>query len=262
MLAVEKQNNYLVVYNDNIKDLEDNNITFIFPIKEYSVGFPDTYNLDDVIPNSFILINRILDDKGIEKLKKDLKNFNKNIIGICFTDLGIINLIKNLGLKLIYMQNHNTTNYKSVNYYLNYVDSLIVSTDITREEIIKILDNTNKKLVVPYFMLVDVLYSRRNLLTNYTQEFNLKYKNMMELKESNSNTDFLAVENEYGTVIYPKKFIDYRSIKHNNILFYYINPLGLSKNELKDILNGKKFLNSNLGFLETPTYYDLKEVPK
>lgn len=259
-----KVNNYLItVTNKEILNLKAKNISFLFPVTGYSVGYTYTFSFEEIsIPNSFIYINRILDKNDIVHLKEDLQHLDQNIIGICFTDLGIINIIKELGLnmKLIYMQNHNTTNVVSINYYLEYVDSVLISTDITKKEIFTILDHANKPLVLPYFCKVNAMYSRRKLLTNFQEEFKLPKEQEITLHEDISNVDFFVQENDYGTVFYPSNFIDYRNLKHSNILYYYINPLGLSKNEVEQVLNGKDLSSiSDTGFLYKETYYRLKE---
>ncbi len=266
MLAKEKNNSkkfLITVTNNHIKELKVNNVNFLFPIKELSVGFLNTYSLSEIdVDNSFIYINRILDKEAIKKLENVLKNLSQNIKGICFTDFGIINLVKKLkiDLELIYMQNHNTTNYRSINYYLEDVDSVLISTDITLEEIKVILDNASKPLVIPFFMLVNVMYSRRKLLTNFSEKFNLEKKNKVLLNEPISNNNFLAIENDYGTVLYNQKFIDYRNIIHENVLYYYINPIDLSLSLIEKIIKEEDIDDlSGDGFLHCKTYYQLKE---
>lgn len=256
--------NYLItVTNKDVLKMKVKNINFLFPMKEYCVGYKTTFSFEEIkIPDCYIYINRVLDKKAILKLRIDLQKLNKNIVGICFTDLGVVQIVEELGLslKLIYMQNHNTTNTVSINYYLDYVDSVLVSIDITKEEIITILDKGKKPLVVPYFSLADVMYSRRKLLTNYEEHFEYPKKQEEILHENISNQDFLAIENEYGTVLYAKKFIDYREIDHENILYRYINPIGLSIEDVENILNGEDLSSiSDTGFLYKKTYYQLKE---
>lgn len=260
-----EENNYLISVNDNLLDMEFNNVNFLFPIKNYSVGFKDYYNLEDIKhKNSYILINRYLDKEGIDNLIKDLKNINENIIGICFNDLGVLEIIKNLklDLKLIYMNNHNTTNKETINYFLEYVDSVLISTDITKDEIDIILNNTKKPLVLPFFGLIEVMSSRRTLLANFQKEFNLPKNNEVVIKESISDTDFRVIENVYGTSFYKDKYLYYQNIKHHNILFYYINGLNLDKDIVKKIINNEDILNTDIGFLNTKTYYRLKEETK
>ena len=262
-----KEKSFLIVVTEkDILKLKVKNINFLFPVKDFSVGFLNTYDIDTITtPNAYLYINRILDNKDIKKLEKILATLKPNIKGICFTDLGIINLAKKLklSLELIYMQSHNTTNYVSVNYYLDYVDSLLVSTDITENEILSILDHAKKKLVIPYFSLIETMYSRRTLLKNYQKYFALPNKQEETLIEENSKKEFLAIENEYGTVLYAKKFIDYRFIEHENILYYFINPMHLKQKDVKRILEGKEIaVDKDTGFLHQETYYRLKEEEK
>lgn len=266
VLVEEKmKNKYLIVVtNDDIlKGKVKEEVNFLFPVSSYSVGFKKTYDFDKIdTDNAFLFINRILDNKDISLLEQDLSFLNPNIKGICFTDLGVLKVIKKLKLNIItiYMQSHNTTNYKSVNYYLEYVDSLLVSTDITELELIKILDNATKPLVLPYFLLPSLMYSRRKLLENYQSHFSLPKKSETILHEDISKKDFLVIENDYGTVFYPNKYADYRHIKHKNILYYYINPLNLELDVIEKILRGEDLSSiSDRGFLNIETYYNLKE---
>ena len=258
-----KENKYLItVTNLDLLELKVKNTNFLFPMNYFSVGYKTVFSYAEITtPNSYLYINRILNNEDIKNLKKELAIKNKNIIGLCFTDLGLLNVVKELKLKvkLIYMQNHNTTNKQSIAYYLEYFDSVLVSTDITEDELNLILDASKKPLVVPYFMRVDTCYSRRTLLTNYQENFNLAKKDEEILHEEISNQDFLAVENEYGTVLYASNFIDYRKFNHKNILFRYINPIGLSLKEVEQILNQEEIKPANTGFLHKETYYSLKE---
>ncbi len=265
MSAVKKMtNNYLIaVTNLDILKLNKSNISFLFPITNLSVGFLKTFEIKDITyPNSYLYVNRILDKESINYLDNLLNNLPKNIKGIAFTDLGVLEVLKKhqSNLKTFYMQNHNTTNSLSVNYYLDYVDSLLISTDITGKEIINILDKAKKPLILPYFTLIDAMYSRRLLLTNYTEHYNLPKRKEAILQEKVSKVEFNTIENEYGTVLYNKKYLDYRSIKHQNILYNYINPLYLDLDTIKKILNNEEVnIASDTGFLNNATIYKVKE---
>ncbi len=261
------KNNFLVVVTDQeLIDLKVTNVNFLFPITDYSVGFLTTFKMEEIKVNqAYIYINRILDEQSLKSLEELFKNIPKNIVGICFTDLGILYLKEklNLDLQFIYMQNHNTTNAETINYYLEEVDSVLVSTDCTYEEVMNILDHAQKPLVVPYFSRVDVMYSRRTLLNNFQEEFAMPKKPIATLSEPISKQSFLAIENNYGTVLYHQKYIDYRKIKHPNILFSFINPLGISKEDVVKIMNGENILVlQSEGFLNQETYYRLDKEPE
>lgn len=256
-------NKYLLAVTNDLLNLKVKNLNFLFPIEGLSIGFKDVFKLSEIKKeNAYIYINRILDKESILSLKEELKQLNENIIGICFNDLGVITVVKelNLPLQLIYMNNHNTTNKASINDYLEYVDSVLISTDLTEEEIRIILEEAEKPLVLPCFGLVEVMCSRRPLLTNFQTEFDLELKKEQVLYEGISNTAFRVVENEYGTAFYKDQYIDYRQIKHEKIGFYYINGLNLTQEDIEKIINNEKMEKTESGFLNKKTYYRLKEM--
>lgn len=241
---------------------------FLFPLKDFCVGFPITFSIADIKENGFLYINRILDSNSYTRLKEILKHTPKNIKGLVFEDFGVITLAKELKLKLelILFQTHFATNSKSINENLKFVDSLVIGTDITKEEINIILEKTEKPLVYFLYGLIPVMYSRRTLLTNFEEEFETEKETVVELNEHVSKKGFLAVENEYGTVLYNDKY--YHGLyewKDDSIKYYLINTLFLKNEELEEILkryqNKEKELkkNEDEGFLNIKTIYKIKE---
>ena len=100
-----KLNNYLVTVNnlEIIDELKKVGVsTFLFPLKDYTVGFPNTFLITDIKEeNSFIFINRILTSDEIDNLKLIINNLPNNIKGIMFDDLGILEIVKDLNIKKI-----------------------------------------------------------------------------------------------------------------------------------------------------------------
>ena len=239
-----KNKTVLLVSNKSfIKSAKEVGInTFLFPFKGYSVGFDCTFELDDIKEeNSYLYINRALENKDINELKEIFKNVNNNIKGIYFEDLGLIPVLENTNLKKILFAHHLTTNYKSINYYLEYVDSLVISTDITEEEIKEILDNTNKPLGIFSFGMIPLMYSRRKLLSNFNEFYERDNKNSEVVLEPMTKEKFKFVENEFGTVCYLNKYYNNLNFRNDNVAFYLINPLDLSENDLGLVLDS--FLN-------------------
>ena len=115
-----KLNNLLVTINnlEIINELKKVGVsTFLFPLKGYTVGFPNTYEIEDIKEeNSYIFINRILPSDDIDQLKAILLNLPNNIKGIMFDDLGILEIIKNIEIEKVLYLNHFSTNYESINY--------------------------------------------------------------------------------------------------------------------------------------------------
>jgi len=241
---------------------------FLFPLKDFAVGFETTFSLNE-IEEGYLLINRILDTKAYQELKMLLKNLKDQIKGIVFEDFGIIKLAQELNLKqeLILYQTHFGTNSKSINANLKFVDSQVISTDITREEINDILNAAIKPLVYVLYGLIPVMYSRRTLLTNFEETFKTDKETQVMLEEVVSKKRFQAIENEYGTILYHDKFLNGQIEAHTaKIKFCLLNTLGLSSEDfekvLNDYLNQEKKLEAqeDQGFLETKTIYRLKEV--
>lgn len=240
---------------------------FLFPLKDFCVGFNNTYSMDEIKDFSFILINRILDNESLDKLEVILKNNSNKIKGIVYDDFGVLYLIKKLHLNVITInyQNHFGTNYKSINEHLKNNDSVVVSTDITKEEVDLICQKSIKPVTLFLFGLVQAMYSRRLLLSNFYSEFNIPYKNDVEIFEKISNNNFIMVENEYGTVGYQKKYYNgFELIDNENVLYFIVNPIFLDeKNQIKliDNIKNKKFdlnISYDTGFLHKETIYKLK----
>ena len=264
-----KTNKYLVTVNnlEIINDLKKVGITtFLFPLKGYTVGFPSTFEISEIKEdNAYLFINRILPSNDIDALKLILNNLPSNIKGIIFDDLGVLQIVKDLKLEKILYLNHFATNYESINLFLEYVDSLVISTDITKDEINAILEHVKKPLVLHSFGFVPVMYSRRTLLSNYNKHFNLESKKYAQLEDKLEHNKFFAYENEYGTVLFNHIPSNSLEISNNNILYYFINTAFLNNEQVLDlfdsVLNNKEInIEHDLGFLNKATIYKLKDV--
>ena len=268
------QNKILYIVNNinligDLKKVSINN--FLFPLKGFCVGFNDTYTLDEIEENQYILVNRILDNKSLDELEELLKNNKKKIKGIVYDDFGVLYLINKLKLDVetICWQSHFLTNYESVNLHLNNNTSVVVSNDITKEEIDEICKNAKKEVCLFLAGFTMAMYSRRYLLKNFYDEFNIDYNNDVEIHDDTSKNDFIMVENEYGTVGYSKKFYNgLELIDNTNVKYFIVNPLFLNDEDsiklISDIENKKISIDvdSDTGFLHKKTIYKIKEVPR
>ena len=241
--------------------------TFLFPISSFTVGFEKTYNLKDIKEEAFILINRNLDNDDIDRLKNILKELPHNIKGIIFEDLGLINILKPYNIIKIYDAKHLNCSTLSINSLLEYVDSVILSTDLTYKEMITIINQTNKKSSIYAFGLNNIFYSRRTLLSNYALEYKLPNKSIIDVTENTSKENFKVVENAYGTVFYSGKFYDaLRLFREDSIKYYLVNLTYLDHNNALKLLNNFKegdysINNTSIPYssynLDKETYYKL-----
>lgn len=261
--------NYLVLINDldileEVKELGYTN--FLFALKEYSIGYNDftVDEINQVVGNKYLLINRILSSNEIRLLEETLINL-KDIKGIVFEDLGVLEIVKknHLNFELIYFHNHAGTNYKTINFWLNEgIDSVILSNEITIDEIKEIQANVTKPVSIIALGHNQIMYSRRTLLSNYADYHHINCQKQLNLT-TNSN-HFIAVESTYGTVFYTKSIYNYFSAINDQYKYVIIN-LTLIKNDdairvLKDIKNEDydfSYLDTSLGFLNQKTIFKL-----
>lgn len=263
MLRKMKQNKILITIEDIsiIDDLKKLGIEhFVFPLKGFCVGIPNTFLVNEINTEGFIYLNRILDNKGIDELKKikeDIIN-NSFIKGIIFDDLGILNIFKDTKLEKILYLSHFLSSSLEINEYLKYVDTVILSTDITLEELKSISANAIKKISLFTFGLVSTMYSRRLLITNYTKYHNLESTNKLII--NNNNDSFILYENEYGTMVYYDKYLYDKNLWDIDALYYFYHPIFLSSKDVLSVLN-ENFDNikTDTGFLYKETIYKIKE---
>ena len=263
-----KKNNILLLINnleimDKIK--EKDNITFLFPVKEFCVGFPNLFDINEINIDAYIFVNRIMDNKSIEDFKKFIKILPNNIKGIVFDDIGVLNILINEKIEItkILFLNHMNCNYESINSYLEYVDSVVVSPDITISEIDEILEKAQKPLTLYTFGHMNIMYSRRTLLTNYNEHFKSDISNIATLEEEISHHKFKINESKYGTVIYTNEPFNGLILREKeNVLFNLINTIFLTDEEILEILNSKDNLENKYPYKylsEEKTIFKLKE---
>ena len=255
-LLVLVQNKSII---NKVKEVEKT--TFLFPLEGFSVGYPITFKLDEIEEfGCYILVNRLLDEKSIEELKDLLKNFPKNIKGIVFEDLGVIELVKDLDITKILWQNHLCASYPSVNGYLKYVDSVMMSTDITEEDIKEIIDKADKPLVLPVLGYTPIMYSRRHLITNYNINYDENVSNPNVIKEEVLKDEFKIYENNYGTQLFFNKLYDGRVLMKYDALFYFINTVFVSDEDVISFIKNEELSVETFdGFLNKKTIYKLKD---
>lgn len=256
---MERINKLVTVTNREIIDdlRRDANITLVYPLKSFCVGYEVEFDISEI--DDYVLVNRILDDNDLDKLESILNS--SNIKGIVFDDLGIIDIVANLNITKILLLDHLATNTKSINYYLEYVDSVVVSNDLTEEEIRNIVANVSKPLVINVFGLKTLMYSRRLLLSNYEMYHNLKEERIVDA--SIEDKYFKIVENDYGTLFYAKNYYNALCLLDlDNVLFFWYNPIFLDNEKIIKLVldNDITDINSELLFLDKKTYYKVGDV--
>lgn len=221
-----------VTNKEIISKLNKEDVTKVYPLRFFSVGYEEYFDISEI--DDFCLINRILTDDDLDKLEKILKS--SKIKGILFDDLGVLDVVKDLNIIKIFIGDHINNNASSINYYLDYVDSIVVSTDLSFDEIEYITEHVKKDVVIYTFGLKALMYSRRNLLNNYEEYYNLEKDN--EINTSINDKHFKVIESDFGTRIYAYPFYyDERLKKLDHVLYNWYDVNTLDNNKIIKVLN-------------------------
>lgn len=258
---------------------------YLFGLQNMSVNMPFEITLEELKKinlelkkndkDLFIALNKNFYTSELDSLKVILKEIDKlDIKGIFYADTCFINLKKDLSLKtdLVWSQEHLTTNYETMNFWNSYgVKYTYVSSDITLKEIEEIKEKSKCKLIVPIFGYIPIFTSKRHVVKNYLDNFNLKNNSKTNYIEK-ENKLYPIVDNKEGTVVYSshilngydeyKKLedIDYFTLNSFNIESdKFINVLKMYKEKkVKEEKIDKLFQNIDKGFFYKETIYKVK----
>lgn len=253
-----KKNKFLILVQNNeiINYLRELNVNLAFPLKFFSVGFTKYFSIEEITEKDYIYINKLLDNNDLILLNGILHQ--KKFKGIIFDDLGVLEIIKDLDVEKILYMPHQLSNVLSINYMLEYVDSVILNTDLTKEELSIIISNSVKKLCVFGFGHTSVLYSKRNLIKNYYNHYELD--NELFLNISVNNKKMIGIESLDGTVFYDNPCI--KNFEFNNcdkVKYVFINTLFLKNETILELINSFDTKEEYYdGFLNKETIYKLK----
>lgn len=262
---------------------------FIIGVKGLSVNLPFyVEQLEEVVKfvkennkEIFISLNKNIHNSDLEFLKETLITLEKlDVTGVIYYDASIVNLKKELGLKLdlVWGQEHMTTNYLTSNYWYSFgAKYMLVSNEITIDEIIEISKNTESKLMVQLFGYIPIFNSRRHLVENYLKTFGLNSSNDYLIEKEGKS--YSIVDSELGTTVYSANILngigEYLNLKDNNISYIVLNSYGIDDNDFCNIVDffntvdsnniseynnkiDEMFNNVDRGFLYTETVYKVK----
>lgn len=239
----------------------------ILSLKDYSVGSNIYFDLDEIgkiiystDKEVFINMNINIMNKDINDLKKILISLNNmRVKGIFFYDLSLLKIKKDLqlGVDLIWNQTHMVNNYKTCNYYYDKgVKYALLSKEITKDEIIEIINKSNIISMVEVVSIPTIAFSKRKLLTNYYKDLNKKTKYELDIEEKITNDIYKVKEEENGTNFYINKIMNgteiIKDLYKNKCEYIIMREYNIKDfNEL--IVDTKKYILNNC---EDNTYID------
>lgn len=258
---------------------------FFIGLENFSSNFNYALKIDeldeylDIInksnKKSFICFNRLMYNDELDGLKEVINILKtKDITGVCFTDIGTLELLRELEFdkEILWFSNHLGTNSNTIKF-LNKrdVNYFLLSTEITKDEIINIKNNCpNQKIGCMLYGFLNMATSSRKLLSNYFAYIDKeKNKDKYIIKDQVKNNDYILVENKNtnfftGSVLNGIKF--YPELIKNNIDFIYLDDYMLdSKNfynvieafsSLRNAPENEKFINTLEEVVNHNTSYD------
>ena len=153
--------------------------TFLLPLENYSIGLNCYFNVEEIneIANSntvYVLMNKFL-HRNIDEFRKIYNLFNENIKFIV-EDIGLTDVISKD--RIVMYENHIVSNYRAINFLKQTgFDNVVINNDLTITEIEEILSKTDSNLYYFYVAKNMLMYSRRNLVSNFNKHFKLEKDN-------------------------------------------------------------------------------------
>lgn len=249
---------YIIPNNKNLNIINEN---LILPLKDFSIGFDVYFTINEINEisknkNVSVIINKFLHKKDIDVIKSYIDSLN-NIKYFFIEDLGLINLIDKE--KIVIYQNHIINNYDSINYFYTLnLKNIVVSNELTKEELIEIINKTQSNLF--YFLIARnaLMYSKRHLISSYYEYKGIKGSNILNIKESISKKELIIKEEKDGTIIFDKNIFSAFSYKKElDKMNFIINLSNMNKEESEEILKNYKSDSINLS---TENYFFLNKI--
>lgn len=158
----------------------------------------------------YVLMNRFFVEEEIEALRTQLVFLKEiGVDGIYFTDMGVFEEARNLDMHSLLIYNPDTllTNHNDVQTYLDLgIKMCTLAKEITLENMVKIAKLTSGEKEVIVHGRLNMMHSKRTLLTNYMKflDKDVKVKDVysLYLKEENRDECMPIVEDEHGTHVY------------------------------------------------------------
>ncbi len=231
----------------------------------------------------FISLNKNMHNSDLVKVESILLELNNYPIkGVLFYDIGVLNIYNRLNLNydLVWAQEHLTTNFNTINYwYKKGAKYTLVSSDITFEEIKDIEHNAKSKLMVNLFGYLPMFVSKRHIVRNYLNQFDLSDNSSVNYMEKEGNT-YPIIDNNVGTFCYSAYILN--GIKYMldlNVEYIILNSFNIDIIKMIEVIKMFKsvnksnvleyeskindmFGNTNYGFLDTKTIYRVKKNEK
>lgn len=255
-------NDFYVIPNN--KDVVFNNL--ILPLKDYSIGFDVYYTVSEINSlsrklNVSVIINKFLHKEDIKNIINIINELEiDNIKYIFVEDLGLVSLLDND--KVVVSQNHIINNYDSINYFksLGY-SNILVNNDLTINELKEIISKTSSNLFMYFISKNNLMYSKRRLLTAFSNYKNSDILKKEVITEKVSNHKLIIKEEKCGTCIFNKRiFAGNKYMSELGSVNKIVNLSNMDEFETKTILKYMDKVNLS-DYIEIDDYFLDNVIP-
>lgn len=197
----------------------------------------------------FANVDMLFHEDDLTGLKAILKRiYQMNFKGVIISDVGIIELAKELNLNFNFINGGSilNTNYESININSSFYTGFFVSNEINISEIEKIIERNKSELFIQIFGKQKMFYSKRRLLTSYFENFKIPLRdfhprNHLVISDQNEKDNLSYIyEDSFGTYIYTffdVNGLDYvKEFKNQNVDYLYISNLFKEKVQYNQII--------------------------
>lgn len=231
---------------DLVKDKVDG---YIIGINGMSVNIPYNINLEQLSDLNydkeiFISLNKNMENKDIDSLKEILEELNHYPVkGVLYSDVCFVYIKDQIKLNydLVWSHEHFTTNYQTINYWSKFgIKYTYLSSDIILKDVLKIRDNTDNKLMINVFGYLPMFVSKRHIVKNYLNKFNLNDKSNINYIGKDDKI-YPIIDNKIGTMVYSNNILnalsEYYKLKNKGIDYIVFNGFDIDNNILIQVLD-------------------------
>lgn len=269
----------ILVKVNSLDDLKYPAHGFILGVLDYSFLYEKAFSLSEIenIKNQsknkeiYVELSAIIKNNKVDDYKTILKKLDSmNLNGIIVSDIAA--LTYNLNTPIILNQLHLNNSSLTINhYYNNRVNGIILTNDITLDEINYIRNNTKSILYKEVFTYPHLSTSLRRLVSNYKEYFNIDDNNNSYYISEDDKDYYSIVEDNYGTHILGSKVLNlFDMVDDINVDYIILNSYMLNKENFKEVVNIfinndknkasiiKDLFDTSEGFINKKTIYKVK----
>jgi collagenase-like PrtC family protease len=215
--------------------------------------------------NAYVLIDRLMFDEDYDALKSFILKMEKlNVKGYYFADLGVYDLLCKMNLKdkaIYYSQTQIVSTMEGKEYFSLGMKGIFASRYLPFNKVKELAKDVS--LGIKIFGYHNLFYSRRKLMTDFKEEFEMKGKysesNLYTIKEMKRDVKNIIFENEFGTYIFTdyieNHFDELEELKNSGLRYALIDTNLLDQdliNELVKIIDDNSYqINSTKRIIDT-----------